>query len=554
MPLPAEYARVVQHSDARAWARPAAVMALGSLPWLNPFASGPSAAVAPWLASMACGLGLWLLAAIGATSPRAPRALAWCCAGVVAWAVLSQGLVRPETVMLAGGLVLMLLAAGCGREPEIARSLQAGFLLAAGLSAVIGLCQYFGIAAAFSPWMNVAAPGEAYANLRQPNQYATLCWIGAAIVLFGTPTVPRAGAVALLVLLAAGSAASVSRTGMLQGLVLTVFAGMWRGPQRRGRLVLCLAAALAYFSAAVVLPVLLEASTGAMPARTLWGRLGGGEGCSSRLVLWSNVLHLIALKPITGWGWGELDYAHFDTLYAGPRFCDILDNAHNLPLHLAVELGLPLAVLVCGAGVRWAWRQRPWREEAPQRQLAWAILALILLHSLLEYPLWYGPFQIAFGASLGWLMLREQVPRVQQSGRALALVAGIVLLAATAYAAWDYTRVSQIYLSPEHRRRAWKEDTLAQARRSWLFSGQARFADLTLATPQGDNAEWMYPLSLAVLHYSPEPRVIERAIESATYLGHADEAVLLLARYRAAFPRDYEAWRQSQKMPMPPQR
>jgi hypothetical protein len=30
--------------------------------------------------------------------------------------------------------------------------------------------------------------------------------------------------------------------------------------------------------------------------------------------------------------------------------------------------------------------------------------------------------------------------------------------------------------------------------------------------------------------------------------------VLLLARYRAAFPRDYEAWRQAQKMPQLPER
>ena len=59
----------------------------------------------------------------------------------------------------------------------------------------------------------------------------------------------------------------------------------------------------------------------------------------------------------------------------------------------------------------------------------------------------------------------------------------------------------------------------------------------------------MYAASQRVLHYSPEPRVIERALESATYLGHVDEAVLLLARYRAAFPRDYEAWRQAQKQP-----
>src|SRR5665811_2179347 len=92
--------------------------------------------------------------------------------------------------------------------------------------------------------------------------------------------------------------------------------------------------------------------------------------------------------------------------YPGARFCEILDNAHNLPLHLVVELGLPLAVLVCGAGLWLVWRQRPWRERDATRQMAWAVLALILLHSLLEYPLWYGPFQVAFGLSL-WLLWRR---------------------------------------------------------------------------------------------------------------------------------------------------
>ena len=36
--------------------------------------------------------------------------------------------------------------------------------------------------------------------------------------------------------------------------------------------------------------------------------------------------------------------------------------------------------------------------------VAWSVLALILMHSLVEYPLWYGPFQMAFGLALGLLM------------------------------------------------------------------------------------------------------------------------------------------------------
>jgi hypothetical protein len=270
---------------------------------------------------------------------------------------------------------------------------------------------------------------------------------------------------------------------------------------------------------------------------------GAGPACSSRLVLWSNVLRLIAARPILGWGWGELDYAHFMTLYPGARFCDILDNAHNLPLHLAVELGLPAALLVCGGAVLWILRERPWREGAPRRRLAWALVALILLHSLLEYPLWYGPFQLAFGAALGWLLAGRAASPAPASRRP-ALAAALVLMAVAGYAAWDYVRVSQIYVMPEDRLAAWRDDTLQHARRSWLFQGQAEFADLTLTHVTAANAPRVHALALETLHYSPEPRVIERAIESATLLGRGDEAVQLLARFRAAFPAEYEAWRE----------
>ena len=50
------------------------------------------------------------------------------------------------------------------------------------------------------------------------------------------------------------------------------------------------------------------------------------------------------------------------TLYPSARFCDILDNAHNLPLHLAVELGLPAALLLCGTALWLTLQRKPWRE------------------------------------------------------------------------------------------------------------------------------------------------------------------------------------------------
>ncbi|MDO8778712.1 MAG: Wzy polymerase domain-containing protein [Burkholderiaceae bacterium] len=402
-------------------------------------------------------------------------------------------------------------------------------------------------------WVSQGAPGEAFANLRQRNQFATLMNIALSALLWHVATGGSAArrpwlAWSAACLLAAGNAASSSRTGLLQLVLLCVLCLLWTGwrqsPMRR----VLLTAVLAYGVATLALPWLagLDLLSHGMAARLR----AGDAVCAGRRTLWSNVLDLIAHKPWFGWGWGELDYAHYMTLYPGARFCDILDNAHNLPLHLAVELGIPLALTVC-SGAGWVvWRARPWRETDPTRQMAWGVLAVIMLHSLLEYPLWYGPFQMAFGLCV-WMLW--PAPRAPVAGSrpyargvvAIQLVVATALLAAVAYAAWDYHRVSQIYLAPQARDPAYRDDTLDKVRGSWLFRNQVRFAELTTTALRRGNAQWTFDTATGLLHYSPEPRVIEKVIESAVMLGRDDEALLHLVRYRAAFPDDYTKWRRA---------
>ena len=498
-----------------------AVFLFITLPWLNPFSAGPSSAVIPWLVTLVC-------------------------------------------------LALMLLWAARVRLAEVAAS---AWLAAALLSSLLGLLQYFGATAVFGPWVNSTDLGEAFANLRQRNQFATLTNIGLAALLWWVArgqsrstamgdtsrAVPLnwrpAASVAAAVLLAMGNAASSSRTGLLQLVMLLGMAWIWRkgGRDRRQAVVwrVLLAAVLAYAVAAVALPILVGLDPHAVG---ILARLHAGDSaCASRLTLWGNVLHLIAQKPWFGWGWGELDYAHFITLYPSPRFCDILDNAHNLPLHLAVELGVPLALLICGGGAWLAWRAKPWLESDATRQMAWAVLAVILLHSLLEYPLWYGPFQMAFGLSL-WLLWRSPGRASEKYGRfkllapVLSALIAMFLIATATYAAWDYHRVSQLYLSPKLRSEAYRDNTLAKVADSWLFQNPVRFAELTTTPLTADNAAHIHALAMAMLHFSPEPRVVQKLIESAVLLGHDDEALYYLARYQAAFPEIHAQW--AEKLPM----
>ncbi|WP_422831443.1 PglL family O-oligosaccharyltransferase [Variovorax sp. HJSM1_2] len=430
------------------------------------------------------------------------------------------------------------------------------------LSCLLALVQYYGAASAFAPWVNYTKEGEAFANLRQRNQFSTLTNIGLAALLWWTSQLkPVARQVnlhrvwlVLAVLLALGNAVSSSRTGLVQWAMLAVLAVLWGGWRSVAVRRVLAVYAVTYVLALWVLPW----SIGLEPfSNGAWARLKAGDSlCASRMTLWRNVLYLIEQRPWTGWGWGELDFAHFSTPYPGPRFCDILDNAHNLPLHLAVELGVPVAVAVCGLLVLLVWRARPWAEKDATRQMAWAVLALIGLHSLLEYPLWYGPFQIAVGLSV--LLLCQKRPGLldvdyrpkRHSLKLLQASVAALLIAICAYVGWDYHRISQIYLPPERRAEAYRDDTLVKASASWLFRDQVRFAELTTTTLTPQNAEHQYSLATELLHFSPEPKVVEILIESAVQLQRWDEVRIRLAQFHAAFPKEHADWAAHHHLPL----
>ena len=514
-----------------------------SLPWLTPFSLGPTTSVMPLLVSWACAAALAITrtplhGSASVVQQFSPFAF------VFLGAALWRGGWPPGAEVLALGMSLLAILACAirfaGARTADAVVLARGWLLAGLASVLIGWLQYTGIEGALAPWVSPANLGEAFGNLRQRNLYASLTSIALCSLLWlarNDPWFHRPLRVILpAALLAAGNALSHSRTGLLEILLILGLAGIWGLHRERAARWALAPVVPAYLIAAAGLPMLFTA--GAQPG--IFTRLTEGAAqCASRMTLWSNVLELIGQKPWFGWGWGRLDYAHYSELYAGPRFCDILDNAHNLPLQLAVELGLPVTLFLCGGALWAAWRARPWRETDSLRQLAWAVLAVMGLHSLLEYPLWYGPFQMALGICLG-LLIPIDPSRTARPWVAVALSAS--LLAGIGLAALDYHRARQIYLPPEERAAAYRDQTLEKVQQAWIFRDQVRFAELTTTPLDRANAAWTYDLAISLLPFSPEPRVIEKVVESAVMLGRDQEALLHLARFRAAFPKDHREW------------
>lgn len=476
-------------------------------------------------------------------------------------------LVMTLLTLLALGALLMLPLPKNGAS-VLLRVLAHAWLWAALLSSVIGLVQVSGAGEHLAPWVAPTMGGEVYANLGQRNLFASLTQIGLLALIWlagaGKPLgsgtgrsfgpLGRRAAPALLAaaLLGAGTGISASRTGLLQYLLLLLlWLVVWRRSRAPSTGPLLLAAGLGF-----ALAVLLLGENG------LFGRLTAPaeQACLGRRVLWANVLHLIAQRPFIGWGWGDLLFTHFTTLYPGERFCDMPDNAHNLPLHLAVSLGVPLALAVCGLLALLVWRARPWAEVDSARQLAWAVLAVIGVHSLLEFPLWYPPFQLAAGGCIVALWLTGPAMRKSAkagvgrsadalyaaygsgAGFAVRLLAAGALVGAALVTAKQYAEVLVYYPPPSLPQPVFAEGQVQAQARPLMFGEWVDLAEVVHTPVTERNAERMLALSEQVLHTGIGPVVIEKLLRSAVLLRRYDVAVFYLDRYKASFPKEYADW------------
>jgi hypothetical protein len=220
----------------------------------------------------------------------------------------------------------------------------------------------------------------------------------------------------------------------------------------------------------------------------------------------------------------------------------LLDNAHNLPLHLALEFGLPFAVASCAFAAYWVYQQGKAHALTHAQRIGFAMLLVLGLHSMLEYPLWYGPFQMTLGLALGlWAgnaqaTLKEGEFEAGTHSQIFPMLLCSTLFLGCLYAAWDYNRVAQIYRKPEMRDAAYRDNPMQAASQSWLFKNQVDFARLMTQPITQENAQETYNLAMRVLHYSPEPRVVERAVESLRLLDKPSEAEKLASRIPVITP------------------
>jgi len=482
-----------------------------AFPTLIAFNVAPSATFLNQAAAFV-GWGSWLLvlgAVIpGGASPRSPGALALLAAmtlvfvltlGASVFAGVPWSLSLSSAGTILSAILVIALGASARRagiSQQVFRAFCIGLVVAGAASSIVGLIQVFAPTLPDGDWMALSAiPGRATGNLRQPNHLSSLLlWSIVAAIWLGEAKVVRAElTLALALVFVYVVVLSASRTGAVGMLTLAGWGLFDRRLSRNARRLLVLAP-LIYGALWWGTTVWATHSHQLFGGQTRFG--GGGDISSSRFGIWSNTLALIAAHPWLGVGFGDFNFAWSLTPFPG-RPVAFFDHTHNIVLNFAVELGVPLALVVLSLMI-YALRRalanaiadgREATTAFPVQRAAFVIVILVAVHSMLEYPLWYAyfllPTAFAFGLCLERPVASEAAdPRRDSAGvtRPYALAA-LLLIFGGSFAVYDYMRVVVIFAPPAHAGPL--EQRIAEGRKSVFFGHHADYADATVAEHPG---------------------------------------------------------------------
>jgi O-antigen ligase len=283
-------------------------------------------------------------------------------------------------------------------------------------------------------------------NLAQANHLADLLWLGAFATAFlhGRGRLQRPLAIAAVLLMLAFS----SLTGSRMVWLLAVFSGALGAAFSTPRSdpdVRRLAKSLLWIAAAFVVVALALHYSGLLSSFNITAsgaRLSDDSGEKSnslRFWIWRAGFDAAAAHPFVGVGPGhyvahawELAMATPDSPRAGAD-----SHAHNIFIHLAAELGLPVALAVAACVATWLITLCRQSTTDPRSLLLLAMGGVIVVHSNLEYPLWYAYFLILLGLIAGLGARRKlatATPKKVHGGH----VAALALLTGTGLAYLQY--------------------------------------------------------------------------------------------------------------------
>ncbi len=450
--------------------------------------------------------------------------------------------------------LLMMLGQRLREElglPAVASALAAFLLVGAELDTLAGFLQHFRWNTFMNSVVTVKTSSAVYGNTAQPNHFAN--YIALGLISLGLLYVRRSLRMWQAVLLAAPMlfvlVLSGSRSAWLYLTFVLALAWLWQRRDRALRPLLgyTLALWLGFVAMHGVVEIpWLQVSTGSI---TTTERLFD-ENVSSghiRFHLWREAALIFVQFPLLGSGFGQFAYQHLQLAAElhNPGINGLYNNAHNIVMQLAAEAGSAGLLVLLGALGLWFWHSV---VRGAQFTLyhwwGYAVLAVLGIHSLLEYPLWYAYFIGIAAVMLGLFDTASYRLELRNVGRlsvAAILLLGVMTLVQgmQAYTHLEKGLGLRGMAAKNQNYVARARDELVAAHEYPLFSSYAEMFIANMMEPSADHLREKLELNERALHFTPVAPV---AYHQAWLLALSDrpaEAKAMLANAIWSYPSDF---------------
>ncbi|WP_018607734.1 PglL family O-oligosaccharyltransferase [Uliginosibacterium gangwonense] len=347
---------------------------------------------------------------------------------------------------------LFLMAYGLGQRldlPGRSEWIAGGILLCAVLQSLAGLVQLAGWN--FGNLVMQKMFLQAFGNIGQANHYTDLIYLGLAALCYlrGVRAYPWPVFVGFAAWLCLAGAASASRGAWLYTAAFLLLGGLGAGRARDEQTRNAVIGLLIVAGLSVVAQLLVSYGhiLSAFDVTSSLDRAGDAGSNGQRMYDWKSAVLAIQASPWWGEGPATFYKLSVDAMAkTGPvPFSKFAEHAHNLPLQLAAEFGIPFAVLLLGAMAWWYLRHL---FLAPSARSIWVLASVAVtgLHSLVEYPLWYTYFLAPIALCMGNLDAQDRTLSVLRLPRIVPLVVGVLAVGVLTIVMLDWYAVRTAYV------------------------------------------------------------------------------------------------------------
>ncbi|TAN84743.1 MAG: hypothetical protein EPN14_01765 [Gallionella sp.] len=468
--------------------------------------------------------------------------------------------------------LLMLLGArlrDCFGLAKLAQVLAVFLLAGAELNALIGVLQHYRWHTPLDAVVVMKVSSGVFGNLAQPNHFANYIALGlASLGLLHQRRRIKAGYAALLAApLLFVMTLSGSRSSWLYLLMMGGLAWWWarRDAGQRPLLRYCLLLVAGFGSMHLIVQLPFLASAGSS-IDTMQRLFGDGASGGIRLYLWREAGLMFAQSPWLGAGFGQFAWQHFQLApVLHGNVTGLYNNAHNLIFQLAAEAGAAgLLVLFASLGAwlyglhqRYAISDRASTMENGQRRAkpdaahwwGYAVLGVLAIHSLLEYPLWYTYFVAVAAILLGALDETRYRLELRDTGRmsvASILLLGLLtlLLLRNGYHQLEHILAMRPASAAGSGALERTRDGLAAVRRGSLLSPYAELFMSSLIEVNGEGLDEKLELNTRVMHFVPIGVVVYRQALLLAQAGQQEQARTVLKQAIWSYPGEFAVARQ----------